>query len=344
MRTLFIGGYGHHYLVPAALDGRLEAVGWASDGVDAEASRRRCARRLGSAGGRGAAPFFDDCLQAFDRLEPEVVNIGGVHGRQGPIVAEAVRRGIKVVADKPIAANRGDLEAVERAVAEASGRGEPAVVLTEYDLRSRPAFRAAREAVQRGMVGRPVLVTTQKSYRFGASRPAFYRDRADYGGTLLWIASHGVDLAWYAAGRPFAWVTGVQGNLAKPEYGDFEDHVALCYALADGGAAVVHADFLRPASAPTHGDDRLRLVGAEGQVEVRDGRCQFIANAEEPRDITDLGGAVNVTDELVEAIKGERSVYCTSCSMYMARVLLGSRDAADTGARVELPDGPADCR
>lgn len=337
MRTLFIGGFGHHYLVPAAKDGRLRAVGWASDGLDADASHQRAAQRLGD----DAPPFFDDYRKAFDELKPEVVNVGGVYAHQGPIVAEAIDRGMKVVSEKPVAASEADLEAVRRAVANRSGE---AVLLTEFDLRSKPPFRAAREAVKRGMIGQPVLVTAQKSYRFGGSRPGFYKRREDYGGTLLWVASHGVDIAWFAAGQTFAAVTGAQGNIARPDYQEMEDHVAACFTLANGGSAVVHADFLRPDAAPTHGDDRLRIVGAAGQVEVRDDRCELITAADGPRDITDLGGETDATSQLLNALQGDRSVYCTSCSLYIARVLLSARAAVDEGRWVELPDeAPATC-
>lgn len=330
MRTLFIGGYGHHYLVPAAKDGRLDPVGWASDGIDGRASQQRASQRLGV----DAPPWFDDYRKAMDALKPEVVNIGGVYARQGPIAAEAIERGCKVVCEKPIAGDPADLAKIEQAVAAA---GEAAVLLTEFDLRSRPEFRAAREAVRRGMVGEPVLVTAQKSYRFGDARPEFYKRREDYGGTLLWVASHGIDVAWFASGKPFASVTGTGGNVARTDYGEMEDHVAVCYTLSGGGSAMIHADFLRPGAAPTHGDDRLRLVGSRGQIEVRGGRCELITQDEGVQDITDMGGKIDVTSELIAALQGDRSVYCTNCSLYMAKVLLASRDAVDTGQWVELP-------
>ncbi len=321
MRVLFIGGHGHHYLSPAARDGRVEAIAWAGDGHDADAARSAMARRLEIDG-----PFRDDYRLALDELKPDAVNIGAMYGHNGEVVLEALRRGVKVVSDKPVAATWPQLEAIERHC-EAH---RDAVLLTEFNLRSRPAFRAAKRAVEQGRVGTPVLATAQKSYRWG-QRAEFYKRRADYGGTLLWIASHGIDAIWYATGIDLAGVAGGQGNLARPDYGDAEDHVALCYRLANGGHAMAHADFLRPAAAPTHGDDRIRIAGSAGLLEVRDDRCMLTTADEPPTDITGFGQGAAVTGDLLAALDGDTSVYSTAASVQMARWLLHSRDAADRG-------------
>ncbi len=321
MRLLVVGGYGHFYLTPAVKDGRLELMGAASDGVDGEAARAAAGRRFGD------VPFFDDYRAALDELRPDVVNIGAVYAHNGAVVRAALERGAKVVSDKPIAATWAQLEGIEafcRSHAET-------VLLTEFDLRARPAFRAAKRAVERGWIGEPVLATAQKSYRFGEARPWFYRQREHYGGTLLWIASHGLDLAWYVTGQPLTDAAGRQGNLSRPDYASMEDHVTVCCGLANGGTALVHADFLRPAKAASHGDDRIRVAGSAGLVEVRDGRCALTTHEAEATEITAEGEGPGVADELLRALDGEPATYSTAASLYMARVLLQAQDAVDAG-------------
>jgi predicted dehydrogenase len=267
----------------------------------------------------------------MDKLDPDVVNVGAVYACNGPIVAAALERGIAVVSDKPVAANDADY----RRIAELCRRSDAPPLITEFDLRSRPAFRAARVAVERGLIGRPVLATAQKSYRLG-TRPGFYKDRALYGGTLMWIASHGIDLVHYVTGEAFTHVSGAAGNVSRPDYGSMADHVVVCYELDGGGSAAVHADFLRPAAAPTHGDDRLRLAGSEGVVEVRQSRCTLITADRGPADITDLDTGADLARDLVAALDGDASVYGTEPSLYLARVLLISRQAVDDRARRPL--------
>lgn len=317
MRVLFIGGNGHHYLRTSVEAGLAEAVGCATDGRD----DATVADRL-----PGDVPTGDDYRAMIDDLKPDAVSIGGWYAHNGDIVAEALERGVKVVSDKPVVATWQQYERVE-----ALCRDGDRVLLTEFNLRCDPAFRAAARAIAEGRIGEPVMWVARKSYRFGKQRPDFYRRRSDYGGTLLWVASHGIDAIWYAGGVPFATVAGHQGNVSRPDYDEMEDHVAVCFAMGNGGTAVCHADYLRPAAAPTHGDDQLRVVGATGQVEVVDRRCTLITQDEAPADITDAGGDASIGRDMVAALNGEMSHFSTEQSLYLARVLLASRDAVDQG-------------
>jgi predicted dehydrogenase len=201
-------------------------------------------------------------------------------------------------------------------------------VLTEFDFRSRPEFRAARELVRSGQIGEPVLATAQKSYRFG-SRPGWYADRAIYAGTLLWIASHGVDAIRFTTGKRLVRVTGQGGNLSQPKFGTMEDHVTALFELENGGTGIVHADYLRPPAAPTHGDDRLRVAGTKGVLEVRSGKCTLIG-ADGEKDVTESVKTQPMHLELLAAIRGDNcDLYCTQSSLELAETLLKARDAVD---------------
>jgi hypothetical protein len=106
--------------------------------------------------------------------------------------------------------------------------------------------------------------------------------------------------------------------------------------LRGGAPAIAHADYNRPAKAPTHGDDRLRVMGACGCVEVRDERCVLITDTQAPVDITDEGGQPDASAELLAALRGDTSLYGTAQSLEMARVMLACRDAADLQRPVSL--------
>jgi hypothetical protein len=109
------------------------------------------------------------------------------------------------------------------------------------------------------------------------------------------------------------------------------------FELSGGGTALVHADFLRPAAAATHGDDRLRIAGSEGVVEVMGGRCRLITNGQPEVDVTDQVTARPIHVELLSALKGEPSeLYSTADSLATAQVLLRAREATDQGRWIEL--------
>lgn len=340
IRLAFIGGHGHHYLRPLAesepyiapgLPGvRVEALAVASDGHDPSATRAKFAKLLA-----GGATWYDSPEAMVVDFRPTLVNVGAVYAHAGPINAMLIERGIATVSDKPVAATWDDLRRVEAACS-----ASEAPLITEFDFRCRATFRAARAAVRRGDLGTPVLAVAQKSYRFGDARPAFYARRADYGSTLLWIASHGIDALTYVTGRRLTRVAARHGNLALPEYPGMEDHCTATFETDNGGTGVVHADFLRPAAAPTHGDDRFRLVGSEGQVEIIDGRCTLTTHTAASRDITDEAeGEPPHMAMLRAALHGATEHFGTAASLAAARGLLAARDAADSGEARDIPRG-----
>ena len=321
MRLAFIGGNGHHYLRHLLNEPHRKTdfeVAIAGDGHD-----NKAARALAQKIGRGK--WFDTPEQLFDGFGPDVVNIGAVYGHNGEIAALALERDIAVVSDKPIAASWAQLERLKQLT-----RGNQRLLLTEFPFRSQPEFRAARAAVRDGRIGEVVLASAQKSYRFGASRPHWYANRDHYAGTMLWVASHGIDAIRFCGGQDFKRVIGVQGNLSKPDYGAMEDHCVALFELENGGNAVVHADFLRPSGAPTHGDDRLRLAGSLGVVEVRADRCLLLSGDAPEEDITDSVTVRPPHFELLAAVQGQNhEFYSTEESLAVAEILLRARDAAD---------------
>lgn len=326
MRIAFIGGFGHHYLRGALKDPAFQVerpVAFASSGPEDDKAEAL-------AHTYGDVRFFRDVAEMLREYKPDVVNVGAVYGRNGDLAADALEAGAAVVSDKPVAGTWAQLKRL-RAIVAAKPR---AVLLTEFDFRSRPEFRACRDAIAAGKIGAPVLATAQKSYRF-ATRPQWYKDRASYAGTMLWVASHGIDAIWFATGKKVVAATGRQGNLTKPAYGSMEDHCASLLELEGGLTGVAHADYFRPDKTPTHGDDRLRVAGSEGVIEVRAGRCVLLAGDGQEHDLTDTARPQPIHAELLAAIRGEqKDLYSTAASLEMAEVLLLARDAADQQAWV----------
>src|SRR5439155_548896 len=75
--------------------------------------------------------------------------------------------------------------------------------------------------------------------------------------------------------------------------------------LDRGGTGIVHADYFRPEKTPTHGDDRLRVAGTKGIVEVRAGCCTLLGENGVELDITDSVEVRPMHEELLAALRGE---------------------------------------
>lgn len=325
MRIGFIGGNGHHMLNIFAREegGDVEAA-FAGDGYDNDGAKQRAERW-------GITQWHDDPAAMLDQFKPDMVNIGAMYGHNGELIALALERGIAVLSDKPIAATWAQYEKLVDLTSKTD-----APLITELPFRSLPGFVAAHDAVAQGIIGDVVLATGQKSYRFG-DRPKWYADRDDYGGTILWVASHAIDFIRYVTGQTFTHVYGCGGNVAKPDYGSMEEFTVSVLRLEGGGAAVVHADYNRPAAATTHGDDRLRIVGGKGSLEIMEGKCTLITHDDPPCDITDRAQVDSPSQEMLNALQGKPSDrYGTKQSLEMAAVLLHARDAADTQTTIQL--------
>ena len=327
MRVAVIGGWGHQALqVTYGKTGRCVAI--AGDGVDEEA-KKYCARPWGT-----DVPYFDDWQKMLDEIKPEVLSLGTQPSRSAPYIVAALKRGIHVVSDKPLANSDAELKELR-----ALTRKNPKLhLLTEFPGRMGPAFLAMREAIRSGKIGDVILVTGQKSYRFGASRPDFYRTRDGFPGIIMYVSSHIIDVAYWVTGLKYtAALCGVQGNIARKDYGQFEDHAAILLQMEKGVHVAMHMDYLRPDAAPTHGDDRLRIAGSKGVIEVRDEKCVLITREQPPTELAvgcyDEGAGL----EMVETIRGRgRGIFSTAESLYMAEVLLKARECADSGKPAKI--------
>lgn len=278
-----------------------------------------------------AVPTFGDFRRMLDEVQPDVVTVGGWYAHNGEVALACLRRGIHVVTDKP-AVNSWDELAQARTLCAA----DPTLhLLTEFGSRMHPAFVAAQRAVAAGEIGTPVLLTAQKSYRLGV-RPDFFKQRAHFSGLVMWVLSHALDFTRWASGLEYERFFGWQGNLSRPDYGEMEDHVAVTARMDNGAAAVLTADYVRPDAAATHGDDRLRIAGSEGIVEVRDGSCMLMTH-DKPQQVIGDGEPAGdgLARELVATLRGQGSGrFSTAETLRTHGAMLAARDAADQEAVV----------
>ena len=318
LRLLLIGGHGHHYLHRVVERGDGVAA-MLFDEFDPEAAKRYAKR----AGIDTIFTSWDDAM----KWRPDAASVGVAYAKNGPVATDVLDRGFRVVTDKPAAVDRATLDRLKRACSR-----EGAVLLTEFDMRCRPEFRAARAAIANGDIGTPLLATAQKSYKLG-TRPAFYGDASLAAGLLLWVASHGIDMIQHTTGLPLTPTSALPGPPASPRYSAMEACVTASFRLGREGVAVAHADYLRPAAAEGHGDDRLRVAGTNGVVEVADGRCRLTTTDAATKDITpSQQDRPDVADELLASLlsPAETQMFSTHDSLRIAEVLVKAAELANT--------------
>jgi predicted dehydrogenase len=236
----------------------------------------------------------------------------------------AVKRGIHILSEKPLATEMKDLELLRKAVDESGVE-----ISAMLEMRLWPEIRTIREQVAQGVIGEPILATAQKSYKWGKTRPWFYKNRQTYGGTIPWIGIHAIDFVLHTTGLTVKSVAAIQGNKAHPEFPGTEDQVGVLLGLSNGGTAVITLDYLRPETADDHGDDRLRLAGNKGVIEMRHGKVELISERE-PARMLSLLPRQSIFADFVAFLRGQGTHVIQRDELFeVNRICLLARQAAD---------------
>jgi len=271
VRVVIIGVEGHpdEIVKPLAELPDVEIVAIAD--ADASAIQRFKGRRERLAN----AKAYADYRQMLDAEKPDVVAVCNSDGERAAAILEAAHRKHNVIAEKPLALTRPDLERVKTAVSQS--HIQLGMLLP---MRFSPHYVMLKQIVDSGEIGEVVQISSQKSYQL-EDRPDWFKHRDTYGSTILWIGPHMIDLMRFTSGRSYTEAASFMGRPQFPESGSMETSTATCLRLDNGGTATLHMDYCRPATAPSHGDDRLRLAGTKGVAEYMEatGVTLMTANA-----------------------------------------------------------------
>jgi len=275
---------------------------------------------------------FTNPQEMLEQAPLDLVGICGTDSERAEMILAAAERGIHVIAEKPLTKELDELERV-RAAVEDSGIALTMLLTMRYE----PAYRTMRRVIAEGAVGEVCLATMQKSYRLG-DRPQWQRDKATFAGIIPFIGIHALDLIRWTTGREFVEGYAYCANTAHPDMRDMEDNATVAIQLDNGGSASARLDYCRPAAAPTHGDDRLRVAGNLGVIEsMQQGeKVVLITQDEGPREL-ELGEKVDQFADFVASIEGGSAcdVPAEDC-FRMTEVCLKLREAAGSGSVADL--------
>lgn len=334
MKIGMIGLKGHESVVLAGARelGDCQIVAVADDD---QAQRERFARREPLA---KDAELYHDWRHLIEHTMMDVCCVCDVNGLRAEQLIALAQRGVHIVTEKPLTTTLDDLARVRKALDQSKSR--LTMLLT---MRHDPKYVTLRRLVREGAIGDVCLATSQKSYRLG-DRPDWQKSRSTLGGTIPFIGIHAIDLLRWTTGLDFTHVAAFHGNLGTPSLKETEDQASVLLRYANGASATARLDYLRPETAPTHGDDRLRIAGSAGVIES-------LGADEELFLLTDKGPPQRIKPEptnnlfvdFVQSIREDRPsrVPAEDC-FYITEVVLTAREAADKRQMLELkPRGSA---
>jgi predicted dehydrogenase len=275
---------------------------------------------------------YADYRQMLDKEQLDVVGIGGANDQRASAILACADRKVHVAAEKPLAIERADLERIRQSV---KRNGIHLTML--LPMRFSGPYMAIKQIVDSGEIGVIGQIDGQKSYKLG-ERAAWMLNRSSYGGTIPYIGVHMVDLMRWSSGREFVEAVSLQTHIGYPEYGQMENTTGTLFRLDNGGVAVLHMDYLRPLTAATHGDDRLRLAGTGGVVEYQEATgVTVVTGKQKARTITELPKARSLFLDFLDSVYNQKPAGLSLSDIYRVNeIVLGARDSAEKRAFVKL--------
>ncbi len=280
---------------------------------------------------KSATPF-SDYREMLDRQKLDVVAVCGDNGTRAQVVRDCAERGLAIVAEKPLALTLADLDLTRQKIV---ASGVPFTML--LSMRFEPQYRKMHAIVRGGEIGEVVAMTAQKSYKLG-ERPDWMKRRETFGGIIPYIGIHMVDLMLWVSGREFVETAAFQSNVGYPAIREMENNAAVVFKLDNRGTATVRLDYLRPETAPTHGDDRLRIAGTEGVVEYQGSSgLTLVTRERKPAQALDLPEGGSLFGDFLDAAYNGRQPLLTPAEIFRVNeVVLKARDAAESNAIARL--------
>ena len=233
--------------------------------------------------------------------------------------------------EKPLSTELDDLEELKGIYSRSNAH-----LAAMFGIRYSAHFLTAKEVIEKGRIGKVRLMTAQKSYKLGR-RSNFFKRRQTYGGTIPWVGSHAVDwLSWFS-GEEFRSVYALHSSLYNQDYGDLEVSALCQFEFSNEVMGSVNIDYLRPENAPTHDDDRIRIVGTRGVLEVCQGNVYLINDEIEGLQKLNLLPEGHIFEDFVRQIRGEGECSVTSQESFkITEACLKARISADTRKVIEI--------
>ena len=219
---------------------------------------------------RKAYPQAAAAVSEMQILEdPEVRLIAGacVTGDRAALGIRAMRAGKDYFTDKAPLISLEQLDAARNAVRET---GRKYMVCFSERLQSESAVYAGR-LIEAGVIGRVIQVLGMGPHRLNAaSRPAWFFQRARYGGILCDIGSHQIEQFLFYTGASDAKVVSSRiANYDHPDYPELDDFGDATLLADNGATGYFRVDWFTPDGLRSWGDGRVFLLGTDGYIELR---------------------------------------------------------------------------
>jgi myo-inositol 2-dehydrogenase/D-chiro-inositol 1-dehydrogenase/scyllo-inositol 2-dehydrogenase (NAD+) len=210
----------------------------------------------------GDALFFSDIHQALEEAEIDAVCITTPTFTHAETAMATARAGVHIFCEKPMALTLEEADTMIR-VADEAGVKLQIGFMRRFD----PLFVTAKERIERGEIGRPVLI---RSLTRGPGLPPRWAcDPRTSNGMLAEVNSHDFDTIHWLADSEFERIWAEANTLKcydlKEEFPDFYDNAIVSLRLKNGTLGIIDgscpADYGYDARAEVLGSEGVILIG-----------------------------------------------------------------------------------
>ena len=209
--------------------------------------------------------------RSFDEIlaDPDIklVAAAAIPSQRGAIGCRVMAAGKDYFTDKTPFTTLEQLDTARRTAAETKRKY---MVYFSERLHVESAMHAG-DLVAGGAIGRVIQVIGLGPHRLNKpSRPAWFFERANYGGILCDIGSHQFEQFLHYTGATDATITQAAiANFANPDHPEFEDFGEASLLGNNGTSNYIRVDWFTPDGLSTWGDGRTIILGTKGYIELR---------------------------------------------------------------------------
>lgn len=293
---------------------------------------------------------YDSLNQLLDTGKPDAVVCFDIPSLRANTIITCLEKGISILSDKPPALNKEQLSAISSILKRNqinSGVKRPffSIMLSE---RYNPPVITLKKVVESGIIGEIVNFNALRPHKLKkATRPGWMFQRETYGGILVDLAVHDLDVfQWLTGARPVE-ITAYSSNYTCPEYPEFEDNGQMLFKAENGSTGFIKVEWLAPEAHPSHGDCRYFLTGTKGSIEVKTegdlsakgGKVILCGTEIPPTEIELESVKTDIYLDFFTAVEENRADFeqiPVQAVLNVMTAVLAARESADRGEKVVL--------
>ncbi|MBR1966570.1 MAG: Gfo/Idh/MocA family oxidoreductase [Lentisphaeria bacterium] len=180
--------------------------------------------------------------EMLDNCEADILAVGDAYGKRGQIIIGGLKKGLHIIADKPLCTSLAELDEIEKLAKE-----KKAVIGCMLDLRENTNIYGAKKYIGEGLLGKvkSLQFSGQHPLNYGV-RPMWYFEKDMHGGTINDIAIHALDICEFMLDCEIDRFNFAESWNTFAEVPHFQDGSRVAFTMANGCRCMGEVSYFAP--------------------------------------------------------------------------------------------------